>query len=126
VGTATTDVDGVACFDGLAVGTTYWLFETVPSGYEIVGDNPKSVTTGATHAECPGTGTLTEITVENTPLTDIDITVTAQVSDATRSTIECKDADGNVVGSATLSDPASVDIDDLPPGTYTCVIVIDP
>lgn len=124
-GEVTTGPDGVACFEGLAVDTEFTLSETtVPSGYGAVDD--RLVTSSAEHADCDGTGTPTTVPVENQPLTDISIDVAAQVDGATNSTIVCADDGGTVGDSGAATDPASLDITDLEPGTYTCTIVIDP
>lgn len=121
----TTGADGVVCFDGLATNTNYWLKETtVPSGY--TGAASQTVTTGG-GAECPSTGAVTTVTLENTPLTDISIDVSAQVPGATLSTIDCVDSSDTSIGSSGApDDPASLDVTDLEPDTYTCTIVIDP
>lgn len=124
-GEVTTGPDGIACFDGLPVDTTFRLSETTtPFGYATVAD--QNVTSSAMNADCFGTGMPTTIDVENIPLTDVSIDVTAQVPGATNSTIECVDNGTTVGDSGAPADPASLDITDLEPGTYTCTIVIDP
>lgn len=125
-GEVTTGPDGTACFDGLPVNTDFRLSETTtPPGYATAAD--RTVTSSAGNADCEGTGTPTTVSVENLPLTDFVGTLTAQVPGATNSTIVCVDAAGETVGdSGGFADPATVDIDDLVPGTYTCTLVIDP
>lgn len=125
-GEVTTGMNGVACFDGLPVDTQFRLSETtVPFGYAAVAD--QMVTSSADHADCVGAGMPTTVDVENIPLTDVSIDVTAQVPGATNSTIVCVDEEDQEVGSSgAAADPASLDIMDLEPGTYTCTIVIDP
>jgi hypothetical protein len=63
----------------------------------------------------------------NTPLTNLSVSVDSQVVGGTNSTIECKQG-STVKGSATT--PANGDVilnvNDLPPGTYICTVVIDP
>jgi hypothetical protein len=122
----TSGANGIACFDGLPVNTTFRLSETtVPFGYAAVAD--RLVTSSAENADCFGTGMPTTVDVENIPLTDLSIDVTAQVPGATNSTIVCVDDAMTEVGnSGAFVDPASLDISDLEPGTYTCTIVIDP
>ncbi|HEU4540164.1 MAG TPA: SpaA isopeptide-forming pilin-related protein [Jiangellaceae bacterium] len=125
-GQVTTGPDGVACFDGLPVNTTFRLSETTtPFGYATAPD--RSVTSSAGNANCDGTGMPTTVEVENLPLTDFDGTLTAQIPGATNSTIVCVDDEGHPIGtSGPFGDPATVDIDGLVPGTYTCTLVIDP
>lgn len=125
-GEVTTGEDGIACFDGLPVDTTFTLAETtVPFGYAPVAD--RQVTSSADNADCAGIGMPTTVDVENIPLTDVSVTATAQVPGATESTIVCVDEGGMEVGnSGDFADPASLDIEDLEPGEYTCTIVIDP
>lgn len=83
----TTDAEGVVCFDGLPVGTTFRLSETTtPSGYATVAD--QNVTSSATQSDC-GDGNEASYGVENLALTDISIDVTAQIPGATLSTIVC-------------------------------------
>lgn len=125
-GQVTTGADGVACFDGLPVDSEFRLSETtIPTGYAAVAD--RQVTSSADNADCLESGTPTTVNVENMPLTDIAIDVTAQVPGATNSTIVCADeADTEIGNSGVATDPASLDVNDLAPGTYTCTIVIDP
>jgi hypothetical protein len=122
----TTDANGQACFDGLAIGQAYTVTETsAPNGYSI-DTTSKSVTPGSA-ANCTGVGTPTGVSFTDSPLTDISASATSEVPGATNSTITCKDANGNTVAnSGALTDPASVSKTGLTPGTYTCTIVIDP
>lgn len=114
-----TPANGMVCFDGLAINTTYQLKETtVPTGYN--GADDQLVTTGG-DASCPDTGDVITVEVENIPLTDLLIEVEAQVPGATNSSIDCGD-----IGNMPLGDPVSLDVDGLEPGTYVCTIVIDP
>lgn len=125
-GEVTTSAGGIACFDGLPVDTEFRLSETTtPLGYATVDD--RTVTSSADNADCEGTGAPITVNVENQPLTDLSIDVEAQVPGATNSTIVCVDESDTEVGnSGANSDPASLDVEDLLPGTYTCTIVIDP
>jgi uncharacterized repeat protein (TIGR01451 family) len=130
----TTDATtGIACFDGLPIDTTFTLRETTtPTGYATVDD--QNVTTGSAHTEC-GDGNEVSVTIENTPLTDIDVSVTPQATNATFSRIFCTGPgpDG-VLGNAddeTLADTGFVatpvvDLNGLEPGDYNCAITIDP
>jgi len=127
--TVVTGADGIACLDGLLVSSfagNYTVTETVPEGYEADGDVAKTVTV-TSEATCLA-GTKATVSFSNTPLTDIDITVTSQDPGATLSMISCVDANDDPVGTAvsTPVDPATFGVDDLPDGTYYCTIVIDP
>jgi len=112
-----TDANGDLCVDSLTFGT-YTVDEIVPAGY-VSDDASKDVVVDNT-ATCAGGGGE-EVSFLNTPLTDLDVTVTSQVSGGTRSTIECVGAN-----SGPFADPATLSVDDLVPGTYTCTVVIDP
>jgi hypothetical protein len=127
--TVVTDADGIACLDGLLLSSfvgDYTVTETVPEGYEADGDVAKTVSVTA-EAACDD-GNEATVSFSNTPLTDVEITVTSQDPGATLSTIECEDANGDPVGTAVSipEDPADFTVEDLPDGTYTCTIVIDP
>ena len=120
-----TDADGVVCFDGLTFGT-YTVKEMVPSGY-VSDDDEQSVDVDNTAAcdDDPFGGET--VSFHNTPLTDVDIDVAAQDPGATKSTINCVDESDESVGSSgDAEDPASLSVEDLEPGTYTCTIFIDP
>jgi len=130
--TVVTDDDGIACLDDLLLSSfagNYTVTETVPEGYVADGDEAKAVAV-TTEAECDDevADNDAEVSFSNTPLTDVDITVTSQDPGATLSTISCVDANEDPVGTAvsTPVDPASYSVDDLPDGTYICTIVIDP
>jgi hypothetical protein len=120
--TKATDASGVACFDGLTFGS-YTVHETVPAGYQVDG-NDKQVTVDnvATCSDNPYGGET--VSFHNTPLTDLSVTVNSQVDGGTASTVDCT-PDGpsgstGANGDGTFSDT------NLPPGTYTCTVVIDP
>ena len=95
----------------------------MPAGY-ISDDASQDVLVDNT-AECsddPYGGE--EVFFSNTPLTDLSVTVNSQVDGGTASTVACT-PDGpsgatGANGDGTFSDT------DLPPGTYTCEVVIDP
>lgn len=122
-----TDNTGAVCFDGLAPGSYDAVETSPPAGYK--GADPTGVTVvGGTDCSI---NEPTPVEIENTPLTDISIDVTAQTSGATNSTIECFEGvlDGTSTDPANTgpaADPASLDIVDLEPGTYICRIIIDP
>jgi hypothetical protein len=119
----TTDASGAACWDNLPQGT-YTIHEvSAPAGYDEAADQDATVTGGG---DCTS-GAVSKSFVD-TPLTDIVVTSTSQVAGATKSTIACRDADNNEVGTdvSTFTDPASDSASDLAPGTYTCTVVVDP
>ena len=64
----------------------------------------------------------------NTPLTNVSVAVDSQVDGGTASTISCVDGNGTVVasGSSGANGDGSTTASNLPPGTYTCTVVIDP
>lgn len=124
--TKQTDTNGQACFDGLLFGT-YTVHETVPAGYRVnANDKQVTVDNNAACADSPYVGET--VSFHNTPLTDLTASVDSQVVGGTASTITCRDANGNIVASAS-TDPGgdgSATATGLEPGTYTCTIVIDP
>ncbi|MBM7829680.1 hypothetical protein JOE59_000385 [Agromyces cerinus] len=124
---AITDGDGAACVEGLESGV-YTVTETIPTGYVAT----PSGTQNATVAEDTDCETATPVTFVNVPLTNLTVSVDSQVDGGTFSSIECTDsADppneiGSKDGITDQVDDPSVTIPDLQPGTYTCVVVIDP
>jgi hypothetical protein len=134
-GNLTTNSNGTACVGNLpwaGTGTNYTVTETqAPSGYSI--DNALPVTVTVDHnATCGGTGVNTPdaTTFTDTPLTDLVVTATSEAAGGTKSSIQCTDSGSNDIGHSTgfpgFVDPASVNVTGLKPGTYTCVVVIDP
>jgi Prealbumin-like fold domain len=124
--TKQTDANGKACFDGLLFGT-YTVHETVPAGYHVDA-NDKQVNVDNI-ASCSGVPYVGEtVSFHNTPLTDITASVNSQVNGGTASTIVCTDADGDTVasGSTGPDGDGSATATNLEPGTYTCILVIDP
>lgn len=124
--TRQTDSAGVACFDGLVFGT-YTVHETVPAGYHVDA-NDKQVTVDNV-ANCSASPFAGEsVSFRNTPLTDLTTSVNSQVDGGTSSTISCTAADGTPVatGSTGATGDGSATATNLEPGTYTCVVVIDP
>jgi len=121
-----TDAAGQACVDGLLFGS-YNVVETVPAGYHAAGATTKSVTVDNS-ATCAGTPYAGEtVSFVNIPLTNLSVTVDSQVPGGTDSQITCTPPgapsgahDTDATGDGTLS------LSDLEPGTYTCVVVIDP
>jgi hypothetical protein len=121
----TTDANGQACFDGLAIGTKYTVTETsAPAGYSI--DTASQDVTVSSAASCTN-GTPDGVSFTDSPLTDISANATSEVPGATNSTITCVDANGKTVAdSGSLADPANASATGLTPGSYTCTIDIDP
>jgi hypothetical protein len=125
--TVETNADGEACFDGLGFGS-HDVTETLPAGYHadqaltqaVVVDN------NATCADDPYGGET--VSFANTPLTDLSVVATGQVTGGTQSSIVCEDAADEDIGNSPvpLSDPAEMSATDLEPGVYDCRVVIDP
>jgi hypothetical protein len=124
--TAVTDANGNACVDGLLFGS-YDAVETVPAGYHAEGATTKSATVdnAATCEDDPFVGETLQFV--NVPLTNLSVTVDSQIVGGTDSQITCTppgapsgahDTDATGDGGVALTD--------LEPGTYTCVVVIDP
>jgi hypothetical protein len=114
--------------DNLVVSSlvgNYTVKETVPAGYHVVGSDTQS---GIVVSESTCGSGAASVSFENTPLTDITVSVNSQVDGGTASTIDCVDAGSNTVGSAVTdtNGDGSASATDLEPGTYTCTIVIDP
>jgi Prealbumin-like fold domain len=129
--TKTTDANGEACFDGLPFAT-YAVHETVPTGYHVDG-NDKQVTVDNTASCSAATYAGETVSFHNTPLTDLTITATSEVSGGTQSSIRCTTGahggfPGTDIGNSPVgpTDPANVTANGLEPGTYTCEVVIDP
>jgi hypothetical protein len=116
--TKTTDANGVACFDGLNFGS-YTVHETTPAGYHGEADKTVVVDNAAKCADNPYGGEA--VSFHNTPLTNVSISVTSQVTGGTSNTVTCDngsaDSDGGNV---------SLTINDQEPQTLVCTIVIDP
>ncbi len=121
-----TDANGHACFDGLTIGTAYTVTETTaPAGYDVDTASQSVTPTGA--ASCTN-GTPTGVTFTDTPLTDVSVSASSEVSGVTNSTITCVDSSKANIGNSPQGpgDPVTVTANGLPPGTYTCTIVVDP
>ena len=124
---ATTDADGIACFDGLPLDVEYTVTETVPAGYASA-DAVQEATPTVTATCDDVTFVGSSLSFVNNPLTDLDVTVTSQDPGATESTVSCVDGNGDPAGTPITIpvDPAEFSVDGLGIGTYTCTIVIDP
>ncbi|WP_329385162.1 prealbumin-like fold domain-containing protein [Streptomyces sp. NBC_01351] len=112
---------GEVCVSGLRPGQ-YTVNETTPPpGYGAASqeDVTVQVVSGTTCTTNPPAAAATA-TFTNPPLADLLVRVDGQESGEILSTITCN---GNSTGP---SDPAILNVNDLPPGTYNCEIVIDP
>jgi hypothetical protein len=140
-GNLTTGTDGTACVAHLfwaGVGTEYTVAETeAPSGYAIDEPNPVKVTVNR-NADC-GSGSPNApnapAAFTDTPKTDLTVTAKSEAPapGGSKSSIQCTTGDtstfpGTNVGNSPVgsTDPANVTANGLPPGTYTCKVVIDP
>ncbi|MFD0372609.1 prealbumin-like fold domain-containing protein [Streptomyces sp. NPDC127114] len=110
---------GEVCISNLTPGT-YTVNETTPpAGYGAATQTnvQATVVAGTTCSSVPAGATAT---FTNAPLADLLVRVDDQGSGEIQSTIACN---GNSTGP---SDPAILNVNDLPPGDYTCQIHIDP
>lgn len=114
-----TDDNGQACFSGLALGNTYTVNETVPSGY-VSDDSSQDVAVSSAGTCSSG---ATTVSFHNTPLTNVEIKVHSQVDGGTASSVDCSN-DALDVASTTSDIDATAN--DQQPQTITCTIVIDP
>ena len=120
--TYTTDSNGEICITGLEPGN-YGVAETVPSGYAVTSANPQ---TGVVVADST-CATATPVTFTNVPLTNITVSVDSQIVGGTKSTIDCDAAaDPPYEATTATGGDGSLLKSNLQPGTYTCVIIVDP
>jgi hypothetical protein len=121
-GTITTNASGIGCLDGLLFDTYTVTETTVPSGYSAPAAQSAVV---ASSASCP-TGSVTK-NFENTPLTNLTVSVSSQVAGGTASKITCTGLTPTPADTTpTAFDDTSETVNNLVPGTYTCTVVIDP
>jgi hypothetical protein len=117
--------DGTDCVDGLPFGN-YSIQETAaPDGYDIDDTSAHQIAVG-TNTDCSGSPEVFNAT--DTPLTDIHITADSQAVGGTQSQITCTDESSANIGDSPSGnvEHAEVTAPDLHPGTYTCVVVVDP
>ncbi|WP_438856408.1 MSCRAMM family protein [Agromyces sp. M3QZ16-3] len=125
-----TNAQGIACVPNLVVSSlvgNYTVTESVPSGYVALSTNPQTASVSESAADCSDTPAGAVKTFANMPLTNFTITVDSQVDGGTASTIDC-DAASDPPYEATTgpNGDGSLTKSNLLPGTYTCVIIIDP
>lgn len=122
-GTITTNATtGIGCLDGLLFGSYTVTETTVPAGYQAPAAQTAII---ASSGSCP-TGSVTK-TFDNTPLTDITVSVNSQVAGGTGSKISCTGLTATPADATpTVFDDTSETFKNLVPGTYTCTIVVDP
>jgi hypothetical protein len=121
--TVVTDANGKACLDELALGS-YTVTETVPAGY--ASDDAEKPVTVSTASDC-GDGNEATVSFSNTPLTDLTVSVSSQVTGGTASNISCTNLTPTPADATPNDfDDTSETVEDLQPGTYTCTVVIDP
>jgi len=121
VAAGTTGTDGKLCVGGLAIGN-HTVTETVPSGYQADGDNPKTVNV-ATAGTC--TSGATAVSFANSPLTDVTISVDSKAVGGTASTVNCDD-DSLDFTTAASGDGTKTSGAIAGSKTITCTITIDP
>ena len=125
VGTITTNAaTGKGCLGNLPFGT-YSVTETSGQpGYAL--DTDTETANVNTAGTC--SAGFVNVNFQNTPQTDITISVDSQVPGGTNSTIDCEPPVGdppNPTPTAANGD-GSLTLSNKVPGTYTCTIVVDP
>jgi Prealbumin-like fold domain len=125
--TVTTDANGEACVDGLVLSSfvgDYTVTETIPDGYSA---SPTSDTvTVTTESTCGDGNEAAAGPFHNIPLTNLTVSVDSQVDGGTASTISCEPPSPPETAATGQNGDGSLTLSDLPPGTYTCTVVIDP
>lgn len=124
--TGVTNASGQICFSNLVLSSfvgDYTVTETVPAGYHS-DDAEKTVSVTTESAGCGASDSPATVSFHNTPLTDITVSVNSHVDGGTASTIDCGDA-GDPVSTGANGDGSKNKLN-LEPGTYTCVVLVDP
>ena len=118
----TTGGDGTACVDHLAFGT-YSIRETAaPSGYQI--DDTTAHNVAVSVASSCGDGNEATFSATDTPLSQITVLFHSKAGvGVTTATIQCT---GDSSPQPLPDDSTGRLLDNLPPGTYTCTVAIDP
>jgi len=131
VTSGSTGSDGTKCFDGLLFAGYYARETAAPTGYAIDGAVSALKTINASGA-CPSTGTVLSASFTNTPLSQIRVTFHSKAGvGVTTATIQCSGNPDLVpaddAAPSNLPDNSTGRLlDDLPPGTYDCQVVVDP
>ncbi|MEO8424940.1 MAG: SpaA isopeptide-forming pilin-related protein, partial [Actinomycetota bacterium] len=113
--TVTTSATGRVCLADLPLGSATVSETTVPAGYHAPADVSVTVAKG----DCSASSTAASASFENTPLTDLTVSVNSQVAGGTRSKITCTDLSPTPAdGTPTAFDDISETVKDLEPGTY--------
>ncbi len=131
--TKTTDANGKACFDNLPF-TSYTVRETVPVKYLGEGDvaaggNVDKSVSVTKKADCTTTGIGDAATVSfvNTPLSDITVSFSSQITNGTAAKIACTGLTATPPdGTPNAFNDTSETFVNLKPGTYNCTVEIDP
>lgn len=127
---ATTGDDGTACVGPLTISSVagdYTVTEEDLANYAEEAAKTATVTVGD---DCSDAENPVTVSFLNTPLTDVTVSVDSLEPGGTFSSIDCDntadspDVDFNADASDTGD--SSFTMNDLQPGTYTCVVVIDP
>ena len=122
--TLTSGSDGTACVDHLVFGS-YSVSETAaPTGYQINDTSTHTVTVD-TNATC-GSGDEVALAFDDTPLTDLKVTVHSEAVGGTSSTISCVDSSNTKIAPDQSGSDPSLSATGLVPDTYICTVVIDP
>jgi hypothetical protein len=140
-GNLTTGTDGTACVAHLfwaGTGTEYTVTETeAPGGYTIDNATPVKVTVNR-NADCSSgspNAPNAPAAFTDTPKTDLTITAKSEAPapGGSKSSIQCTTGEPSTFPGTNVenspvgpTDPANVTANGLPPGTYTCKVVIDP
>jgi hypothetical protein len=125
-----TNTDGTVCVANLAFATYYVSEKSAPTGYSI-DDTTVHQAVVNTNTTCAGSPLA--LTFRDTPLTNVVVTATSQVTGGTASSITCtgpSPGTGNIGNSpqpaSGFADPVTMTANGLSPGTYTCTVVVDP
>lgn len=122
--TKATDAQGQVCFDNLLFGS-YNVHEVPTANYLGEADKSVTVDNAASCADAVYVGESETFT--NLPLTTVTVTSTSQVTGGTKSKITCGALTPDPAdGTPNNFDDTSEAYKNLPPGTYTCTVVIDP
>jgi hypothetical protein len=123
-----TNSDGTVCVANLAFATYYVSEKSAPTGYSI---DDTSVHQAVVSANTTCSGSPVALTFRDTPLTDVVVTATSEVTGGTASRITCTDSSSANIGNSptpsasTFGDPATMTANGLAPGTYSCTVGVE-